>query len=48
MFNLVKDNFDENSDDILDSINKMIQNSKMRKTKKKLIKTRKKKKIRKI
>ena len=28
MFNLVKDNFDENSDDILDSINKMIQNSK--------------------
>ena len=45
MFNLVKDNFDENSDDILDSINKMIQNSK---TKKKLIKTRKKKKIRKI
>ncbi len=27
MFNLVKDNFDENSDDILYSINKMIQNS---------------------
>ena len=48
MFNLVKDNFDENSDDILDSINKMIQNSKNEKTKKKLIKTRKKKKIRKI
>lgn len=28
MFNLVKDEFDENSDDILESINKMLQNRK--------------------
>ena len=28
MFNLVKDNFDENSDDILNSINKMLEKSK--------------------
>ena len=28
MFNLVKDEFDENSDDILDSINKMLENKK--------------------
>lgn len=28
MFNLVKDEFDENSDDILESINKMLANSK--------------------
>ena len=36
MFNLVKDNFDENSDDILDSINKMIQNSKNEKNEEKI------------
>ena len=28
MFNLVKDEFDENSDDILKSINKMLANKK--------------------
>lgn len=28
MFNLVKDEFDENSDDILESINKMLANKK--------------------
>ena len=28
MFNLVKDDFDENSDDILNSINKMLEKSK--------------------
>ena len=36
MFNLVKDNFDENSDDILDYINKMIQNSKNEKNEEKI------------
>ena len=36
MFNLVKDNFYENSDDILDSINKMIQNSKNEKNEEKI------------
>ena len=36
MFNLVKDNFDENSGDILDSINKMIQNSKNEKNEEKI------------
>ena len=36
MFNLVKDNFDGNSDDILDSINKMIQNSKNEKNEEKI------------
>ena len=35
MFNLVKDDFDENSDDILDSINKMIQNGKIEKNEEK-------------
>ena len=36
MFKFVKDDFDENTYDILDSINKMIQNGKTeRKTKKK-------------
>ena len=28
MFNLIKDEFDENSDDILESINKMLENNK--------------------
>ena len=28
MFNLVKDDFDENSDDILNTINKMLQEKK--------------------
>lgn len=28
MFNLVRDDFDENSDDILNSINKMLEQSK--------------------
>lgn len=28
MFNLVKDEFDENSDDIIESINKMLANKK--------------------
>lgn len=28
MFNLIKDEFDENSDDILESINKMLANQK--------------------
>lgn len=28
MFNLIKDDFDENSDDILNSINKMLENNK--------------------
>ncbi len=28
MFNLVKDDFDENSDDILKTINKMLENNK--------------------
>ena len=28
MFNLIKDEFDENSDDILESINKMLANKK--------------------
>ena len=28
MFNLVKDDFDENSDDILNSINKMLEQNK--------------------
>ena len=27
MFNLIKDEFDENSDDILESINKMLENN---------------------
>ena len=31
MFNLVKDNFDENSDDILNSINKMLEKNKKEK-----------------
>ncbi len=30
MFNLIKDEFDENSDDILDSINKMLENNKQK------------------
>lgn len=34
MFNLVKDNFDENSDDILNSINKMLEKNKEEKKKK--------------
>ena len=33
MFNLVKDNFDENSDDILNSINKMLEKNKKEKEK---------------
>ena len=33
MFNLVKDEFDENSDDILESINKMLENKKQEKEK---------------
>ena len=28
MFNLIKDDFDENSDDILNSINKMLEKNK--------------------
>lgn len=35
MFNLVKDDFDENSEDILASINKMLANKKEEKEKKK-------------
>lgn len=31
MFNLVKDEFDENSDDILESINKMLASKKEKK-----------------
>lgn len=31
MFNLVKDDFDENSDDILNSINKMLERNKQEK-----------------
>lgn len=31
MFNLVKDEFDENADDILASINKMLENNKKEK-----------------
>ncbi len=31
MFNLVKDDFDENSDDILNSINKMLEKNKKEK-----------------
>ncbi len=34
MFNLVKDEFDENSDDILESINKMLANKKEEKIEK--------------
>lgn len=34
MFNLVKDDFDENSDDILNSINKMLEKNKEEKNKK--------------
>lgn len=34
MFNLVKDEFDENSDDILKSINKMLEEQKEEKLKK--------------
>lgn len=34
MFNLIKDNFDENSDDILNSINKMLEKNKKDKDKK--------------
>lgn len=34
MFNLIKDEFDENSDDILESINKMLANKKENKEKK--------------
>lgn len=34
MFNLIKDEFDENSDDILESINKMLANKKENKGKK--------------
>ena len=34
MFNLVKDDFDENSDDILNSINKMLEKNKKEKEKK--------------
>ncbi len=34
MFNLVKDDFDENSDDILKTINKMIENNKKEEDKK--------------
>ena len=33
MFNLIKDEFDENSDDILESINKMIAKQKEEKEK---------------
>lgn len=35
MFNLVKDDFDENSDDILESINKMLAKNKEEKNKEK-------------
>lgn len=31
MFNLVKDDFDENSDDILNTINKMLEKNKQQK-----------------
>ena len=34
MFNLVKDSFDENSDDILNSINKMLEKNKKEKEEK--------------
>lgn len=34
MYNLVKDDFDENSDDILNAINKMIENNKKEEDKK--------------
>lgn len=36
MFNLVKDDFDENSDDILESINKMLEKNKQEKEEKDL------------
>ncbi len=35
MFNLVRDDFDENSEDILNSINKMLEQNKELKEKKK-------------
>ena len=35
MLNFIKDDFDENTDDILDSINKMIQNGKIEKNEEK-------------
>lgn len=35
MFNLVRDDFDENSDDILNSINKMLEQNKELKEEKK-------------
>lgn len=35
MFNLVKDEFDENADDILNSINKMLEKNKKEKENKK-------------
>ena len=35
MFNLVKDDFDENSDDILNTINKMLDKNKKEKEEKK-------------
>ena len=34
MFNLVKDDFDENSDDILNTINKMLEKNKDKKQEK--------------
>lgn len=34
MFNLIKDEFDENSEDILNTINKMIEEGKQNKDKK--------------
>lgn len=34
MFNLVRDDFDENSDDILNSINKMLERTNKEETKK--------------
>ena len=34
MFNLVKDDFDENSDDILNTINKMLEKKKNKKEEK--------------
>ena len=34
MFNLVKDDFDENSDDILNTINKMLEKNKQEKNNK--------------
>lgn len=37
MFNLIKDDFDENSDDILNSINKMLEKIKKKKKMKKRI-----------